>query len=125
MCYADTTYYSGAGILGSSPITKNEWVTLDTYIQMNTVTDGVANADGQVIQWVNGASVSGANDVMFRTNQHPAMGFRQVVLGPWIGDGSPIAQTMYIDELEVYDGYSIGARGGHFSGSLSGGGVVR
>lgn len=125
ICYSDNPYYSAATVAASSPIPKNEWVTLDTYMEMNTITDGVANADGHVVQWVDGENVSESSDVMFRTNQHPTMGFRQFVFGPWIGDGSPIAQSMYIDELEVYDGYSVGVRGGRFSGSLSGGGVMR
>jgi hypothetical protein len=28
---------------------------------------------------------------------------RQLLIAPYIGDGSPTTQTMYIDELSIYD----------------------
>lgn len=36
-----------------------------------------------------------------RTAQHPNMKFDQFLIAPWIGDGSPVDQTMWVDNLTV------------------------
>ena len=28
------------------------------------------------------------------------------MIAPYIGDGAPVAETMYLDELKIYDGYT-------------------
>jgi len=41
---------------------------------------------------------------VMRTGQHPTMGVAQIVLAPYMSDGSPVAQTFYVDELNIYRG---------------------
>lgn len=42
--------------------------------------------------------------MIYRTNQDATKEWGYVVLAPYIGDCSPITQTMWIDELTVMDG---------------------
>lgn len=103
ICYADAPYYSG-GIIANSSVTipKGQWVQVDTWMKMNSISGGKGVANGEMQMWVDGVLAYGSTTMMYRTNQHPTMGFRQMILAPWIGDGSPISQTMYMDDLEVY-----------------------
>ena len=36
-----------------------------------------------------------------RTGENPDMKFNQFLIAPYIGDGSPVEQTMWIDNLTV------------------------
>src|SRR6185436_3864566 len=38
---------------------------------------------------------------VIRTGQHPTMMFVQFLVAPYIGDGSPVDQTMWVDDLLV------------------------
>jgi hypothetical protein len=40
-------------------------------------------------------------NVILRTAQHPTMQWNQFMIAPWIGDGSPVDQTMWVDNLSV------------------------
>jgi len=40
-------------------------------------------------------------NVVMRTGQYPDMKFNQFVIAPWIGDGSPVDQTFWVDNLTV------------------------
>jgi hypothetical protein len=40
-------------------------------------------------------------DVLLRTGANASMQFNQFVIAPYIGDGSPVAQSMWIDDLTV------------------------
>lgn len=97
-------YYSSAGVKAATyEIPKGQWVQVDTWVKMNTVAGGFGLPDGEMKMWVDGIQILDSNNVIFRTNQHPTMKFKQLMIAPYIGDGSPITQTMYIDELSVYD----------------------
>ena len=54
------------------------------------------------IEKINGVTVAEKYDMLYRTNQDSTKKWAQFVLSPWIGDGSPVAQNMYLDELQVY-----------------------
>src|SRR5256712_173219 len=41
---------------------------------------------------------------MLRTGAHPNMKFKQLIVAPYIGDGSPVDQTMWVDNLTVGTG---------------------
>src|SRR5256712_13153409 len=41
---------------------------------------------------------------MLRTGAHPNMKFKQLIVAPYIGDGSPVDQTMWVDNLPVGTG---------------------
>lgn len=80
---------------------KNDWHFVEAYFQLNTITNGIGQADGIAQYWVDGQLVIDAHNVLFRTGAHPTMAFNQFLLGPYIGDGSPVDQTMWIDDLTV------------------------
>jgi hypothetical protein len=41
------------------------------------------------------------HDVMFRTGARANLAFAQFVIGPYIGGGSPVDQTMWVDNLTL------------------------
>lgn len=111
----------------SAAVLKNEWVLVDTYMEMNTISNSVANANGKVRQWVNGTLVKSSDTVVFRTGDQPTKQFDKLILAPFMGS-SPITQTMWVDELKIYDGYTSGAGAQIGSGGASfgsGGGSFR
>ncbi len=44
------------------------------------------------------------SDVLMRTAQHPDMNFSQFIIAPFLGDGSPVDQTFWIDNSIVATG---------------------
>lgn len=42
--------------------------------------------------------------ILTRTGANPTMRFNQFLVAPWIGDGSRLDQTMWVDELTVAAG---------------------
>ncbi len=80
---------------------KNDWHHVEAYFQLNTIANGVGVADGVAQYWVDGNLVIDAHNVLFRTGAHPTMAFDQFLLAPYIGDGSPVDQTMWVDDLMV------------------------
>lgn len=80
---------------------KNDWHTIEAYIKLNTISGGKAVADGQLKYWLDGNLLIDHNNVVMRTGQHPDMKFNQFVIAPWIGDGSPVDQTFWVDNLSV------------------------
>ena len=64
----------------------------------------MALADGIMQYWIDGTSVIDRNDIQYRTTNRPDMMFNQLLIGPYIGDGSPVDQSMFIDDLRVATG---------------------
>jgi len=60
--------------------------------------------DGVVAYWYDGNPVFSHADVVLRTGVHPGMAFNQLLVAPYIGDGSPADQTYWIDDLLVATG---------------------
>jgi hypothetical protein len=105
-CYSigGGAYYSSTSWKGSTEIPKDQWVKIETYFKMNRILNGVAQPDGIMRQWVDGVLWLNKNNIVYRTNQDATKKWDKIALAPYIGDGSPINQTMWIDELSVYDG---------------------
>ncbi|TMJ02801.1 MAG: hypothetical protein E6H01_06260, partial [Bacillati bacterium ANGP1] len=80
---------------------KSDWNHVEAYFQMNSVVGGIGQTDGIVRYWFNGALVIERTNVLFRTGAHPALQFKQIVIAPYIGDGSPVDQTVWYDDLTV------------------------
>jgi len=80
---------------------KNDWHFIEVYFKLNSIVDGKAIPDGVVKYWYDGEALIDHEDVMLRTGQFPNMKFNQFLIAPYIGDGSPIEQTMWIDDLTV------------------------
>jgi uncharacterized protein YjdB len=80
---------------------KNNWNFVEAYFQLNTIVNGIGQADGVMQYWFNGALIIDRHDILFRTGAHPTMQFSQFLIAPYIGDGSPVDQSMFIDNLRL------------------------
>jgi len=87
-----------------SPGYKGDWNHVEVYLQLNSVLGGVGVADGVMQYWFNGALAIDRHDVLFRTGARPTIQFHQFLIAPYIGDGSPVDQYMWIDDLQVATG---------------------
>jgi len=101
-CYADNPYYSANTWKASNAsLSTNVWHKVDVYFKMNTISNNKGQSNGIMQQWVDGTLVINRSDVLYRTAQDATKKWAQFVLAPYIGDGSPIAQTMWLDQLTV------------------------
>jgi len=80
---------------------KGDWNHVEVYLQLNSVIAGVGVPDGVIQYWFNGTLAIDRHDVMFRTAARPTIKFHQFVIAPYIGDGSPVDQYMWLDDLTV------------------------
>ncbi len=97
--YCNSTYWDAA----SPAFVNNQWHHVEFYAAMNSTSAGIANRDGVFKYWVDGNLVINAANVYLRTGNNPNRKFNQLLLAPYIGDGSPIAQDLWIDNLIVAD----------------------
>jgi hypothetical protein len=80
---------------------KTDWHFVEVYFEMNSINNGVGVADGK-IRWVQDDEVLISYDhILMRTNEHATMAFDQFAMLPYIGPGSPIAQSFFVDEMTV------------------------
>jgi hypothetical protein len=80
---------------------KGDWHFVEAYFQLNSIQNGKGVADGVVRYWFDGQLVIDHADVLLRTGAHPNMQFNQFFLGFYMGDGSPVDQTAWVDDLTV------------------------
>ena len=80
---------------------KNDWHHIEAYFKLNSISGGIGLSDGVVQYWYDGNLIIDHTNVVLRTGQYPNMMFNQFLIAPWIGDGSPIEQTMWVDNLIV------------------------
>jgi hypothetical protein len=80
---------------------KGNWNHVEAYFQINSIVNGIGQADGVAQYWFNGTLVIDRHDILFRTGARPNINFHQFVIAPYIGDGSPVDQTMWVDNLLV------------------------
>ncbi len=83
---------------------KNDWHKVEVYLQLNSIVGGKGQNDGVVQYWFDGQLRMDMHNVLFRTATNSTMKFNQFMIAPYIGDGSPVAQTMWVDELVVATG---------------------
>jgi hypothetical protein len=74
---------------------------LEAYFQLNSIQNGKGVVDGIVRYWVDGQIVIEHTNVLLRTGAHASMQFNQFLIAPYIGVGSPVDQTMWVDNLTV------------------------
>jgi len=84
--------------------TPNTWQHVEVYAQLNSVVGGIGQTDGVLKYWLDGALIIDQNSVIFRTGANPSLAFNQFVIAPYIGDGSPVDQRFWIDDLTVATG---------------------
>ncbi len=112
-CYAvnATTQFNGRsfgdgiGVLWNNNATetayKGNWHLVEAYFQLNTVRNGVGVPDGVIRYWFDSRVIMDLSGVLMRTGQYPNMMFNQVMFGPFMGNGSPVDQSAWIDDLIV------------------------
>jgi len=83
------------------PYYKNDWHFIEALFEMNTIQNGIGQVDGKIRYWYDGELLISSDNIIMRTGQHPDMEFNQFMIGPHIGDGSPVTQTMWVDNLTV------------------------
>ena len=107
-CFNSGGWYNAKQLTG--PVTfqpnpgagyKNNWNFVEAYFQLNTVVGGIGQADGVMQYWFNGTLIIDRHDIMFRTGAHATLMFTQFLIAPYIGDGSPVDQSMFVDNLRV------------------------
>ena len=84
--------------------TKNQWHHIKSYWKMNTVLGGIGQPDGIMQYWVDDALILDRNDIYFRTGQDPTKQFNTYIFAPYMGDGSPVTQSMQIADIVVSTG---------------------
>ena len=110
-CYSvgGGTYWNS--YMWNSPMvrfTKNVWQHVEVYAQLNTIVGGIGQTDGVLKYWLDGVLIVDQSSVIFRTGANPGMAFNQFVMAPYIGDGSPVDQRFWIDDLTVATGKPAG-----------------
>lgn len=98
------TYYSATDWFSSLNMTRGVWHEISAYVRLNSIVSGVAVPNGALEYTVDGQTAIASTTAVMRTGQNPTMGLAQVLLAPYMSDGSPVAQTFYLDELNVYRG---------------------
>jgi len=95
-CYqSGGTWYNGRQWKDTATVlSPNTWYKIDYHLKMNTVSNGVARADGILEQWVNGVPTIQKTNMVYRTGQQPTKKWKQLFFGPYIGDGSPITLSL-------------------------------
>jgi hypothetical protein len=88
----------------AGPYYKGDWHHVDAYFKMNSIVNGKAAKDGIVQYWLDGKLILNYTNVVIRTGQHPNMKFNQFLIGPYIGVGSPVDQSFWVDNLLVSTG---------------------
>src|SRR2546426_641592 len=73
---------------------KGNWNHVEVYFQINSIVNGVGQADGVMQYWFNGASVIDRHDILFRTGARPSINFHQFLIAPYIGDVAPGSATI-------------------------------
>src|SRR2546425_4278617 len=88
----------------AGPGYKGNWNHVEAYFQINSIAGGIGQADGVMQYWFNGTLVFDRHDILFRTGARPSINFHQFLIAPYIGDGSPADQYMWVDNLTVATG---------------------
>jgi hypothetical protein len=85
----------------SVPNYKNNWHLVEAYFQLNSIVGGIGQSDGIIQYWFDGNLVMSHTNIAMRTGAHPTIQFNQMDLLPYIGDGSPVDQYMWLDSLTI------------------------
>jgi hypothetical protein len=80
---------------------KNDWHFVEAYIQLNTISEGKGLSDGVIRYWLDRELLIDRRNVLLRTGANAPMKFNQFVIAPYIGDGSPVTQSIWVDDLTV------------------------
>ena len=97
---ADSIYFRN----DSGPYYKNDWHFIEAYFELNTIENGIGIPNGKIRYWYDGQTLISSDSILMRAGAHPDMKFNQLFYGGYIGVGSPVDQTWWIDDLTIADG---------------------
>lgn len=107
-CWAFAPWYNLKKVDGpvafqpsAGPGYKGNWNKVEVYFQLNSVVNGIGQKDGIMQYWFNGQLLIDRRDVLFRTGARANLMLNQFVIAPYIGDGSPVDQTMWVDNVRL------------------------
>lgn len=83
------------------PNYKSDWHHVEASFKLNSISDGKGVADGRLNYRYDGMLIIEHTNVIMRTGAHPDMKWNQLLVAPYIGDGSPVDQTMWVDDLQI------------------------
>ena len=87
---------------GSNQITTGVWHKVEVFMKLNTFTGNSGNNDGIFRYWLDGSLEIEATNIMMRDGAaNKDMLINQFAIPPYIGPGSPVAQSMRVDELTI------------------------
>ena len=86
---AGTTLYGG------------DWHRVAARFGLNSIAGGKGRVDGTLRYWLDGRLVISYDHILYRTGANADQQFNQMLIAPYIGDGSPLRQTMWIDDLRI------------------------
>ena len=103
ICYeSGGLWFNGKEFISGSPvILRDTWHKVTAHFKLNTVAGSTTNADGIVQYWLDGSLILDYQNVIMRTSAQPDIKFDQFVIAPYIGPGSPVDQTLWVDNLKV------------------------
>jgi len=96
---ADTVYFRDT----PGQYYKNAWHFIEACFELNTIEAGAGIPNGKIRYWYDGQLLISSDSILFRTATHPDMQFDQLFYGPYIGVGSPVDQTWWVDDLTISD----------------------
>lgn len=106
--YPDNCYRAAEGFVNekkwrapSRLFADDKWHTIEVYVRLNSIAAGKGTNDGIVRYWFDKRLVIDHANVLFRTAANASMRFNQFIMAPYIGDGSPVAQSFWVDDLAV------------------------
>ncbi|MBF0433340.1 MAG: carboxypeptidase regulatory-like domain-containing protein [Fibrobacteria bacterium] len=79
---------------------KNDWHFIEIYLKLNSIQGDIGLANGEIKYWYDGELIMNFTHVIFRTNQHPTMKFRQLIMAPNVSV-SPVNQSYWLDNLTI------------------------
>lgn len=105
--YADSGmshgWYNSRNLSGAvaMPPGNTAWHTVECEVILNSVVGGIGQLDGICRYWWNGVLVWERTNLIMRTGTRSNLKFNQFLFAPYIGNGSPVTQTVYISDLTV------------------------
>jgi hypothetical protein len=90
-----------------------DWHRVEAFVKLNSIQNGKGVPDGALRYWFDGRLVIDQNNVLLRTGAHPNMKFNQLVIAPYMANGSPIDQIMWVDNLTIVAGQLPSAPAAH------------
>jgi hypothetical protein len=80
---------------------KSDWHHVAAYFKLNSIVDGKGVGDGELRYWYDGTLIIEHTNALMRTGANPDMKWNQFLMAPYIGDGSPVDQSMWVDDLRI------------------------